>query len=115
MELDNTQLERYSRQVLVEEIGYDGQAQLLAHQVSIQGPPRWMHLAGRYLQAAGVRVFYKTEEAMGRSIRIHVETGKMDDVLIAVDARADSGQTVVNIGLALSRFLLRLAHTEAIG
>ena len=113
MELDNTQLERYARQVLVEQIGYDGQVQLLGHQVSIQGPPRWMHLAGRYLQAAGVGVSYKTEDAMSRCIRIHVETGMIDDIQIPIDSRADSVQTVVNIGLALSRFLLRLAHTEA--
>ncbi|HBQ94718.1 MAG: hypothetical protein M1294_04740 [Firmicutes bacterium] len=114
MELDNTQLERYARQVLVEEIGYDGQVQLLEHEVSIQGPPMWMHLAGRYLQAAGVRVCYKTEEPVSQNIRIHVDTGQMDDIQIPVDSRADSGQTVVNIGLALSQLLLSLAHTEAV-
>ncbi len=114
MELDNTQLERYARQVLVDEIGYDGQIKIMAHHVSIKGPPQWMHLAGRYLQAAGVRVSYHSGEAVSQGINIHLETGVMDDVFIVVDLEGDSGRTVANIGLALSRFLLQLARMEEI-
>ncbi|WP_020374554.1 hypothetical protein [Sulfobacillus thermosulfidooxidans] len=112
MELDNTLLERYSRQILVDDIGYDGQVRLLNHRVTIQGPPQWMHLAGRYLQAAGVGVSYHSGEPSADRIRIHLETGEMDDFYIPLDVSEDSAQIVTTMGLALSQLLLMLVHKE---
>ena len=54
MELSNEQLERYSRQIVLKEVGLDGQKKLLKSSVLIVGVGGLGALALAYLSAAGV-------------------------------------------------------------
>lgn len=52
--LSDPQIERYSRQILISEIGGRGQERLLASRVAIVGDDPVVPLVGAYLAAAGI-------------------------------------------------------------
>src|SRR5262245_37994518 len=64
--LTDEQIERYSRQIVLPQVGGRGQQQLLAAMVLLSGAPAVVETAGRYLVAAG----------LGRLILVVVENGE---------------------------------------
>jgi hypothetical protein len=54
MALDELQIRRYARHILLPEVGGIGQERLLAAEVRVSGEPTWVDLAAAYLSAAGV-------------------------------------------------------------
>lgn len=54
--LDDEQVERYARQIVIAGIGAAGQQKLLASTVLVAGDPRGCNQAALYLRAAGVTV-----------------------------------------------------------
>lgn len=110
MDLDNRTLEKFSRQILVDDIGYDGQVRLLSHRVLISGPLPWRLLAARYLAAAGIATAQSGDQEQTGDVRIRLLSGPLPDLVIATGP--DVGRATVNIGLALTGFLLTLASME---
>jgi len=54
MDLSDPQIERYSRQILLREVGGDGQAKILAARVLVAGEGPALPVAALYLAAAGI-------------------------------------------------------------
>jgi len=54
MDLTDSQIERYSRQILLRELGGEGQGRILAARVLVAGDGPAMSIAALYLAAAGV-------------------------------------------------------------
>jgi len=53
MDLTDSQIERYSRQILLQELGGEGQERILAARVLVAGEGLALPIAARYLAAAG--------------------------------------------------------------
>jgi hypothetical protein len=62
--LDDTQIERYARQIVVPGIGAAGQEKLLHSTVLVLGHPRGCAAAALYLRAAGVTVVGSAERSV---------------------------------------------------
>lgn len=97
MELSNDVLDQYSRQMLVDEIGYDGQVRLLETPVRVEGPYLWRDLVVRYVKGAGFRV----TEAESDALTV-IGAGKPP---LVIPIGESFGQTVRDIGLQLAAWL----------
>ncbi|MDA8195194.1 MAG: hypothetical protein M0Z53_14565 [Thermaerobacter sp.] len=106
MELDDVTLDRYSRQILVEQIGYDGQVRLLQTAVIATGPDPWRSWAVRYLRAAGLRV----ADLSGAAGPVCLEALTIREE-IATEA-ADLGRIMEDIGYAVCRILRSAVEME---
>ncbi|MCY0864640.1 MAG: hypothetical protein OWQ57_06805 [Sulfobacillus sp.] len=101
-ELTNDELDRFSRQILVNEIGYEGQQRLLASRVTLvapAGPGR--DLAARYLQACGLTV--AVEEGDGAVIRYA-------DGFYEIPPNHRVGDFMIGWGLAVAHVIKRIAE-----
>lgn len=108
MALDDKTLDLYSRQVLVDEIGYDGQERLLSTRLSAGGPVRWRRLAVRYLQAAGLQVVEQEQDSGDGPLTIREASGRNWDIPIM----ESPGAGMRDLGLALARLLLELVRDD---
>ncbi len=63
MALSEAEIERYARQIVMPEIGMDGQQRLLASRVLVPGAGPGPAAARRYLEAAGVTTTGATQES----------------------------------------------------
>lgn len=98
-QLTESQIRRYSRQILLPEVGGRGQRKLLAARVRLRGSGEVAATAGVYLAAAGVglAVLDEGEAAARMAARMHGINpevraqigGALDDVDLAVDATGD--------------------------
>lgn len=77
MELDDSTLEKFSRQVLVDQIGYDGQLKIMATHLEVSAPEPWAQLARRYLESSGFEVVNGVHTDNGDLIVRKVNTTKM--------------------------------------
>lgn len=109
MELDNRTLELYSRQILVDEIGYDGQVKLLETTVSLDGAGLIADLAARYLARAGLHVV-AGDRTPGR-IRIHVD----QQVFEMTENGSSMGADVANLGLTLGLVIREIVGSAGLG
>jgi adenylyltransferase/sulfurtransferase len=69
MPLDDVQIERYSRQIILREVGGIGQEKLLAAHVQVAGVGAMAEWAARYLAAAGVGRLGLTAAGLAASLR----------------------------------------------
>lgn len=83
MALSGAQIDRYSRQILVPEIGGRGQERLLASRVTCLGESTSLQVAVSYLAAAGIRV----------SSDAAVPAHAADLLLIGVDEAVDAAHS----------------------
>jgi hypothetical protein len=113
MALDNYQIEKFSRQILVNVVGYDGQARLLSRHVEVAGPTVWRDLACRYLEAAGVLTSLAPGKGQNGAIYMHALGTSVPDAVVFL--QSSDGQTMRDLGLALSRYLITLASVEGEG
>jgi len=86
--LDDAQIERYARQIVVPGIGAAGQEKLLNSTVLVVGHPRGCATAALYLRAAGVTVVSSAD------------TRQVDVVLVADTAVLDEVQCSALLSLA---------------
>lgn len=110
MELDNRTIEKFSRQILMDEIGYDGQLRLLSETVWLTGPDPWREWAARYLRAAGLEVKERPAVKTSRNLRLIASSGRCPDLVIPVSG--EGGRTMVAMGLAMTQWLRTLASGE---
>lgn len=85
MRLDDVQIERYSRQIVLQEIGAAGQARLLGARVAIVGTSVAAERTLGYLAAAGVGTL-----AAPRALHVGVDPGQRDVTLEDIRAGAAS-------------------------
>lgn len=96
-------LERFSRQILVDEIGYDGQGRLLQASVTVTGPEWMRSLTMRYLAAAGITVQDGGEAPELKVIGPRGEIGQ-------ATGAGSVGQRMASVGLLVCRVLKTLAE-----
>jgi molybdopterin/thiamine biosynthesis adenylyltransferase len=97
MDLDRDQMDLYSRQMLVDEIGFDGQLFILATPVHVFGPDPWRGWATQYLAAAGFSVSQTPHE--------HVKVLIGDAASWEVTNLPQRGEGLRDLGLGLSKLL----------
>ncbi|NMP22363.1 hypothetical protein [Sulfobacillus harzensis] len=97
MEWSNEVLEQYSRQMLVDEIGFEGQARLFETAVVLRGPEPWRGWASRYLRASGAQV----EEVEADRLSLEEADGR----IIEIDLGDGRGASLRHLGLALAGWL----------
>lgn len=113
-ELSPEQLERFSRQILVEEIGYDGQTRLLSSAVTVRGPEPWAAWMARYLSAAGVKVAVAIAGGTNRGEVILASGRTLGMPTVgAVDGRW--GETLRETGLLAARVVRVLSAGDGLG
>jgi len=97
--LDDSQIDRYSRQIVLSEIGGRGQERLLAAEVWIHGDGDGALTCARYLAGAGVGRLALADvtirdalarEARNPDCRLAGEPSRSPDVVIAIGARLPS-------------------------
>lgn len=109
MELDDATLERYARQVLVEEIGYEGQCLILQSTLSIGGQESpWRSLLVRYVRAFGFQVVVSDLSQP----HLVVEGGQYQDV---IELATEPGLIMMEMGRILTRLALRAAQGALVG
>lgn len=91
MTLDDDQIERYSRQIILPEIGGRGQEQLGATRVRLAGSGALARVAGQALAGAGIGHLVLAGEAAVLAPRLRAANSQ-----ITVEAVADIGGTDVN-------------------
>lgn len=99
---------RFSRQILVDEIGYDGQVQLLSRNVEIYAPDPWRDLMGRYLIACGLAVRIVCGDPKDSVKIVCVETGSVYSR--QWNAEVSIGQGMQKLGLWMTQVVLDLAR-----
>lgn len=115
--LSDAQVERYSRQIVLREIGGAGQARLLATSVLLLGGGPLAEMAALYLAGAGIGriALFQATDSLADAVRdlnpdVAVEHGAAVDatydVVVACDAepaaiaRAATGRTIIAAGLS---------------
>ncbi|MCY0880263.1 MAG: hypothetical protein OWU84_15165 [Firmicutes bacterium] len=96
MELDRNEMDQYSRQMLVDEIGYEGQLAILSTLVRVWGPEPWRQWASRYLTAMG----FSVEESPGEKFGV-----ALGDHWRWTTQLSSDGDGMRELGLGLSRLI----------
>lgn len=91
MPLSDAQIERYSRQIVLPEIGGRGQERLLGAVVAVAGAGALAAIAGRYLAGAGIGTLRFEDAALGDAARrlnpeVAAGTGGVDATTTVVAA-----------------------------
>lgn len=106
VDMDDRVIEQYSRQILLDQIGYDGQTRILAATVRVQGPdgpPR--DLLVRYLSAMGFGV------QVGTGLSGYYEIA-CQDAIWTMEIGGGRSQFMVDAGALLTEIALTLAQGE---
>lgn len=110
VDLSNRELERYSRQVLLQAIGFDGQLKIMASHLDVRGEAWAAELALAYLGAAGADVQddrQKVGEDKILVVRSASHMWAMD--VLQEEPMADR---IVRLGQLCTRILLDLAQGD---
>ncbi len=104
--MDDALLDQYSRQILLDDVGYDGQELLLRTTVEVEGLEPFRGWAQRYLAAAGLQVSVAPEpgESFPNGVRVLV-AGRL---IREIPLPGNWGEALNRLGLDLAVFLLDL-------
>ncbi|PSR32629.1 MAG: hypothetical protein C7B46_13500 [Sulfobacillus benefaciens] len=106
MEMDDATLERYARQVLVEEIGYDGQCAILQTPLRVTAPDGvWRDLVCRYLSAAGFPI--TVADGVDPALVVSGEKYRQE-----IPLGSDIGRLMMAVGQAITRVILSTASEK---
>jgi adenylyltransferase/sulfurtransferase len=92
MPLSDDQIDRYSRQIVLPEIGGRGQERLLAATVVLAGHSELAAVAARYLAGAGIGALRLDEPALAS---FGLELRRLNPEVQVVAGSADAGTTVI--------------------
>jgi hypothetical protein len=107
MEMDDATLEKYARQVLVDEVGYDGQCTILQTSLRVTAPDGvWRDLACRYLLAAGFSITVADDADM----TLVVSGGQYQQ---EVTLQPDIGRLMMDIGQAITQAILSTSSQKS--
>lgn len=106
---DDQLLDQYSRHLLIEEIGYDGQKRLLSTVVAVEGSALWVPWAERYLRAAGLTVSAALADGKdGNRLVLRVAQGPVRELWLG-----DSfGAAMCRLGLELAALIKEMATAK---
>ena len=113
MALGDEQIERYSRQIILPEIGGRGQERLLAAAIAVIGAGPLAATAARYLAGAGIgalRLAGADSDHLGRELR-----ALNPDVTVSVDGAEDRESVVVAADLTVEAFDACARRARALG
>ncbi|MCL4351060.1 MAG: hypothetical protein M1318_00185 [Firmicutes bacterium] len=104
--MDDATLEQFARQVLVDEVGYDGQCAILQTPLRVTAPDGiWRDLACRYLSAAG----FPIAVADGADPTLVVSGGKYWQ---EIPLESDIGRLMMEIGQTITQVILSIASQK---
>ena len=113
MALGDEQIERYSRQIILPEIGGRGQERLLAAAIAVIGAGPLAATAARYLAGAGIgalRLAGADSDHLGRELR-----ALNPDVTVSIDRAEDRESLVVAADLTVEAFDACAGRARALG